>query len=79
MIIDLILDRKDGEEYNARKFYNDVMGYYNTMPEIAGPIAETLDGSEFEEDIRRELSLYVIANDYNFEIVKYIQSVDWLK
>ena len=31
MIIDLILDRKDGQEYNAREFYYAVMEHESTF------------------------------------------------
>lgn len=40
MIIDLILDRKDGKEYVPGDFYTGVMGYLDVFPEIVIPIGE---------------------------------------
>jgi hypothetical protein len=72
MVIDKILDRKDGMEYNAKAFYNDMMMY----PQ-GHDIAEAMDNGE-EEDIKRELNVYVVKNDYNPEICNFINSVKWL-
>lgn len=73
MIIDLILDRKDGKEYSPREFYNGVMGYGVVGHSIAGALD---DGEEI--DVKRELSRYILDNDYNPDIINYIQSVNWL-
>mgnify|MGYP003196611153 FL=1 len=43
MIIDLILDRKDGKEYVPGDFYTGVMGYLDVFPEIVIPIAEAME------------------------------------
>jgi len=91
MIIDLILDRKDGVmsesyqngkivktlDYTPKKFYNDVMSYYNTMPKIVEPIATALDSGE-NKDVQRELSRYIDSQEYNPNIVDYIYSVNWI-
>ena len=77
MIIDLILDRQDGASYSPKSFYDRVVGYSETFPEIANPIATALDSGD-EIDVKRELSKYVIDQDYNPEIISYIQSVNWL-
>lgn len=77
MIIDLILDRKDGQPYNAREFYNDVMQYAETWPELANPIARAMDEGD-ENDVRRELCAYIDNQDYNPAIKEYINSVQWL-
>lgn len=92
MIIDLILDRKDGHNltgreksgmvevtnmYNARRFYNEVMSYYPVFKEIVEPIANALDSGN-ENDIKAELCSYIIKNEYNLDICKYIVSVEWL-
>lgn len=77
MIIDLILDRKDGVTYNPKEFYDDIMGYYETMPDVAGPIAAAMDGGE-EDDVRRELKKYIDDNEYNPKIKDYIDSCKWL-
>ena len=73
MIIDLILDRKDGIEYNAHNFYNDCVAY----GEVGHGITYAMDyGSE--EDVKAALKQYLVDNDYNLEIGKYIDSVEWL-
>lgn len=74
MIIDLILDRKDGEEYNARDFYYACLHY----GEVGDDITCALD-SGTEKDVKKALCDYVIDNDYNKSIYKYINSVNWLE
>lgn len=73
MIIDLILDRKDGTNYQPREFYNSVMNY----GEIGWGIAEALDNGS-ETQVKNELSKYITDQDYNPEIANYIKSVNWL-
>lgn len=73
MIIDLILDRKDGIPYQSRKFYREVMEY----GDVGEGIASALDYGE-EADVKRELAAYLISNGYNPEIEEYINSQDWL-
>ena len=46
MIIDLILDRRDGIFYNPFDFYIGVVSYAETAPDIAQRIAEAMDGGE---------------------------------
>lgn len=75
MIIDLILDRKDGTPYVPKQFYNAVMKYESVLT-IGRGISRAMDSGS-EEDIRRELSDYVIGNGYNPEITDYINSVKW--
>lgn len=74
MIIDLILDRKDGRDYNVKKFYNDVTKYGS----IGIDIASALDGGT-NEDVQKALCTYIKNNDYNADICTYIESVDWLQ
>lgn len=78
MIIDLILDRKDGQQYNANEFYNDVMQYAETWPETANPITRAMDEGD-ENDVRRQLCAYIDEQQYNPEIKDYINSVQWLE
>ena len=73
MIIDLILDRKDNKEYNSKKFYNNVMQY----GKIGWNISEALDNGN-EDDIKKALCEYIINNEYNINICKYINSINWL-
>ncbi len=64
-------------EYSPKRFYNDVMSYYGAMPEIVEPIARALD-SGTEAQIKKELSKYILDQDYNIDIITYIYSVEWL-
>ena len=73
MIIDLILDRKDGEQYSPKHFYDDCMAY----GVIGHDIAEAMDNKE-ERDVKMALCYYIIEQDYNSEICQYIISVNWL-
>lgn len=74
MIIDRILDRKDGTPYNAHDFYFYCLGY---MRGIGDKITAALDYGT-EEDVKRALCEYVINNEYNPKICDYINSVSWL-
>jgi len=73
MIIDLILNRKDGAEYNAKKFYTDVSQY----GEISFDIASALDGGT-NQDVQKALCTYITSNEYNPTICEYVNSVDWI-
>lgn len=73
MIIDLILDRKDGDDYNARDFYFNVLEY----GEPGRAITQALDGGT-NRDVQKALADYIMDNEYNPEICGYIFSVDWL-
>lgn len=74
MIIDLILDRYDGDAYDPKEFYDRVMEYEEGTDY---PISTALDGGE-EEDIRRELCAYIDDGNYNPKIKDFINSVKWL-
>ena len=76
MIIDLILDRKYGQEYNAREFYYAVMEHESTFITNRG-ISRAMDGGT-EQDVKKALCDYVINQCYNAEICYYINSVNWL-
>lgn len=73
MIIDLILERKDGVGYKASEFYHDVMEY----GEIGFDIAGAMDNGK-EQDIKQALCHYIDHNEYNPSIKQYINSVEWL-
>lgn len=77
VIIDCILDRRDGEaygvEYSPHDFYVSVMRY----GEIGHGITAAMDYGE-EEDVRRELCKYIIDNDYNPEICEWVNAQNWL-
>ena len=76
MIIDLILDRKNGHEYNAREFYYEVLEYESTF-NLNREISRAMDGGT-EQDVKKALCDYVISQRYNTEICAYINSVNWL-
>lgn len=73
MIIDLILDRKDGERYSARQFYYDCLGY----GEVGHDITIAMDCLT-ETDVQAELCKYIVKNEYNPKICLYVCSVKWL-
>ncbi len=73
MIIDLILDRKDGDPYSDRKFYFDVLRY----GEIGDDITRAFDYGT-ESDIKRALCDYIDNSEYNPKIKDYVNSVKWL-
>ena len=73
MIIDLILDRKDGREYNHYDFYIACMGYGR----IADDITRAMDCGT-EEDVKKALCAYIEKNEYNPLICDYIQKLNWL-
>ena len=73
MIIDIILDRKDGKTYDAKKFYDDISEYGNT----GWGITSALDGGT-NEDVQNALCDYVLAYGYNESICDYIRSLEWV-
>ena len=73
MIIDLILDRKDGGKYTAKTFYNDVVQY----GEIGYSITSAMDYGT-DKDVKIALCNYVVENEYNTEICNWINSVHWI-
>ena len=78
MIIDLILDRENGKPYNQSEFYAEVLKFEE-------PTSDDIDGSELaraletgtNDDVKRELVIYVAVNGYDLEIINYIMSVEW--
>lgn len=77
MIIDLILDRRDGVAYDPALFAFDVNDYRETWPELAGPILAALS-SKSETAVKKALCGYVLAAGYSPDICDYINSVSWL-
>ena len=75
MIIDEILDAKDGD-YNARYFYN----YVSQDEELNGtgfPISRALDGGT-NADVQRELCAYIDREGYNQDIKLFINQFTWV-
>lgn len=76
MIIDLILDRKDGSLYDVNKAYKyikeetELFGLDNDIVEAFEKVDNTL--------IQQALCKYIDNQGYNSEIKDYINSVNWL-
>lgn len=77
MIIDLILDRKDGKEYNPKAFYYNVKKYFNVFPEITKPIINAFHDKN-EDNIQLELGYYIINEGYDTGLLEYILKNKWL-
>jgi hypothetical protein len=77
MIIDKILDRKDGHPYTPKDLYDYCTADFGNGNQTGGDIASALDGGT-ETDVKKELSRYIINNEYNPTLVSYIWSVEWL-
>lgn len=73
MIIDLILDRKDGCTYTPEQFYSDCMCY----GEIGFNITRAMD-SDNELKTKMALCDYILKQGYNTSIMDYINSQKWL-
>lgn len=76
MIIDLILDRKDGVQYNAKDFYINVLENENIF-EFPHDISISLDYGN-NKDVQKALCDYIDNCGYNPEIKDYINSVNWI-
>ena len=74
MIVDMILDRKDGVPYDAMEFYLSMLsygGYYGDR------ISRAMDyGTEIQ--VKHALCEYIDGADYNPNIKDYINSVNWI-
>lgn len=77
MIIDLILDRKDGEKYRPNEFYYSVLEYRESWPELSDPITRAMDGGT-ENDVKKALCDYILKCGYNVALCDYINAVNWL-
>ncbi len=82
MIIDIILDRKEGEEvgeeYDARAFYNAISEWVGLNPFFAVDIATAMDYGT-NEDIRAALCRYIDAGGYDPALKDWINSREWVK
>ena len=76
MLIDLILDRKEGLKYRPENFKRDVLYYVDVFP-CYKPVAKAILGGK-ETDVKRELCRYIDREGYNPEIKSYVQDVRWL-
>lgn len=75
MIIDLILDAKDGD-YIARGFYNRV-NQYESEYDSNWPITRALEGGA-NDDVVDRLCEYVDDNCYDPTIKEFIRSFTWV-
>lgn len=75
MLIDFILDRKDGFSYDPEELYDYLVGY--DIPAYV-EVARALD-SGTEEDVKKALCAYIDDEEYNPSIKDYINSVKWLE
>lgn len=75
MIIDVILDRKDGAFYSPLDFlpYLDDRVYGDDFKYILYALQDSS-----EEKMKEALKRYIDEQGYNPEIKEYIESVDWI-
>ena len=75
MIIDLILDRKDGKKYNKNVFFKEVIEYTKN-----GDFYDIINAFAMgtEKEVKKALKSYIIRNDYNLKINNYISKTKWL-
>ena len=73
MIIDLILDRKDGDDYRPSEFYFNVLEY----GEPGHGITRAMDAGT-NRDVQKALADYILDNEYNPALCGYVYSVNWL-
>lgn len=76
MLIDVILDRRAGDAYDAREFYNYLQDA-GSIFSIYWDVARAMDEGT-EDDVKAELCRYIEDGMYNPTIADYIRSVDWL-
>jgi hypothetical protein len=76
MIVDLILNRKDGEPYNAKDTYIYITEHESIFNKEY-PISRAFDGGT-NKDVQNALSQYITDGGYNSKIIDYIRSVDWV-
>lgn len=78
MIIDLILDRRDGCNYDPSEFVESVREYIDIFPDTdAATIVDAFE-NKVEQAVKHALCGYILTEGYNPEICDYINSVSWL-
>lgn len=78
MIVDMILDRQDGFEYNAHDFYCYCMEESQYFHGIGDKITLAMDYGT-ERAVKQALCDYINEQGYNERICDYINSVNWLE
>ena len=77
MLVDLILDRRDGVSYSPGEFEEEVKEYCETFPSCIPVYDALINGSE--DDVKDELCRYIDDEWYGNTLIKdYIRSVNWL-
>ena len=76
MIIDEILDRKDGGTYDAKDFCSFVMEE-ESIWDLPRDISRALDSGE-NEDVQKALCNYIIEQGYNPAICDFVKSQVWI-
>lgn len=77
MLIDYILDRRDGVSYCPSEFEKEVEEYCETFPSYIPVYDALINGSE--GDVKEELCRYIDDEWYGNPLIKdYINSVNWL-
>lgn len=77
MLVDLILDRRDGVSYSPSEFEEEVKEYCETFPSYIPVYDALISGSE--DDVKDELCRYIDDEWYGSRLIKdYINSVNWL-
>lgn len=78
MVIDLILDRRDGESYDPKHFYNECMEYSSIFDGMFDAVTAAMDYGT-EKAVKEALCNYIKDCEYNPEIMNYINSVNWIE
>lgn len=79
MIVDMILDRKEGTPYNAKVFYNYCMEEWSIFKYFIGEeIAKAMDAGD-NKRTQAALCKYINEQGYNPEICDYINGKDWIE
>ena len=79
MIVDMILDRKDGTPYNAKAFYNYCMEEWSIFKYYIGEeITRAMDAGD-NERTQAALCKYIEEQGYNPEICSYINGKNWIE
>ena len=76
MIVDLILERREGEPYDAEDFYDYVIEA-ETLFDLPRDISRAMDSGD-DEAVKAALCEYLRANGYNEKLCEYVRGQKWL-
>lgn len=81
MIIDMIIERQNGLEYDPKEFYEYVTKeeqiFFEDTSDNLISISRSMDTLK-ELDVKKELCWYIINQGYNPTLCDFVMSVDWL-